>query len=103
MAVQPEDLELFVTRTGPVHVIAEDGSAVAYGSSGRLDMVDPEQKDAWTVADVQVTLPDEQARATRSIPGGTVVEVREENVGYTLVVDHTVEPDPGPAVSTRGA
>lgn len=35
---QPENLKMFVTRTGPVYVVHEDGSVVSYGASARLDM-----------------------------------------------------------------
>jgi hypothetical protein len=101
--VQPEDLKVFVTRTGPVHVVHEDESAVSYGASARLDMIDPSRKDAWTVDQVQLTLPDEQSRPTRAIAGSRILQVEETRVGYRIVVERSEEPDPGQTVSTRGA
>ena len=94
---------MFVTRTGPVHVVHEDGSAVSYGASARLDLIDPSRKDAWTVDQVQMTLLDEQSRPTRAIAGHQILKVEETRVGYRVVVERSEERDPGKTVSTRGA
>ncbi|MFZ2052426.1 MAG: hypothetical protein WAU69_16010 [Solirubrobacteraceae bacterium] len=102
MPVQPDDLEVFVTRTGPVHVVHEDGSAVSYGASARLDLIDQSRKDAWTVDQVQLTLLDEQSRPTRAIVGSRIVKVDEMSVGHRVVVERSEAPDPGPTVTTRG-
>jgi ABC-type microcin C transport system duplicated ATPase subunit YejF len=102
MPVDPQELEPFVTRTGPVSIVHEDGSSVSYAASARLDMLDPERKDTWTVEHVQLTLLDEQAHPVRAIRGDHIVAVQEESVGYTVTVDASEERDPGDTVKTRG-
>lgn len=102
MPLEPQDLEPFVVRKGPVHVVDQDGAAVSYATSARLDMIDSDRAEAWTVADVQLTLLDEQSRPTRALRGRHIVEVRPDAVGYTVVVTDEEGPDPGVAVKTRG-
>jgi hypothetical protein len=101
--VRPEDLNVFISRTGPVHIVHENGSAVSYGASARLDLVDVSRRDAWTVDQVQLTLLDEQSRPTRVISGDRILNVEEKGVGYRVIVERSEEPDPGHAVRTRGA
>lgn len=94
---------MFVNRTGPVHVVHKDGSAVSYGVSARLDMVDPSYKTRGRSYELQLTLLDEQSRRTRSIAARRILRVEEMRIGYRVVVEHSEEPDPGQTVKTRGA
>jgi hypothetical protein len=103
MSVQTEDLEPFVNRVGPVFVIRASGVSVSYGTSGRLGLIDPNRKDAWNVEQLQLTLFDEQTRIIRVILASQIIQVRQEQPGYTVVVDDAVKADEGPSIVTRGA
>lgn len=95
MPVSTEELVPFVSGTGPVHVVHEDGTAVTYGSSARLDMIDPNQKETWVVEEVELTIFDELSRTRRSIAGNLILEVERVDPGFRITVDASVEPDPG--------
>jgi hypothetical protein len=73
-----------------------------HGASARLDMLDPDRRDAWTVEHVQLTVLDER-RPVRAIPGDHILSVNEESVGYTVTVDASEKKDPGDTLTTRGA
>jgi hypothetical protein len=103
MPIDPEGLQPFASRQGPVHVVDENNGAVTYGTSAKLEIRDPGRWDAWTVDQVELVMLDEQARPTRAVPGDHILDVRKAGVGYTVVVDDTIEPDPGATVDTRGA
>lgn len=75
MAINPEDLEPFASRQGPVHVVDENNGAVAYGTSAKLEIRNPGRWDAWTVDQVEIVLLDEQVRPTRSVPGDHILDL----------------------------
>jgi hypothetical protein len=102
MPVNPEDLAPFENRQGPVHVVQQDGAAVAYGASARLQFRDADRPSTWSVEHVELALLDEQSVITRLIPGDSICQVRPDGPGFTVVVDEDVEPDPGPSLRTRG-
>ena len=102
MAIETDDLEPFLNRVGPVHVVDQSGGAVTYAESAVLSLAVAARIDAWTVDQVALSLLDEQARPKGAIRGDEILEVRQESVGYTVVVDETVVPDPGDSVRSRG-
>jgi hypothetical protein len=103
MPIDPENLKPFASRQGPVHVVDENNGAVTYGASAKLEIRDPGRWAAWTLDQVELVILDEQARPIRTVPGDHILDVRNEGVGYTVVVDDTIGPDPGATVGTRGA
>jgi hypothetical protein len=102
MPVDPDDLKVFLEKQGPIHVVAEDQSAISYGTSGRIEMRDPNQDETWTVEGLVLTLFDELSGVTRKIPGDHIEKVRAAGPGFQVVVIDE-EPDPGDTTKTRGA
>lgn len=103
MAVALEDFEPLTNRDGPIEVIAEDGQGITHAPSGIAKADPPGLAKVQSLRDISLVLLDEAVQETRRIPGQSILEVRRSNPGWVIVVDDSVEADPGPGVGTRGA
>jgi hypothetical protein len=102
MATPLEEWEGFLQPQGPVRVERADGTFVSYGARGRAQAVD-DRAEVLAAADIELVLYDEVGNTIRTIAGTDVTEFREQKGPViVVVVDDSVEPDPGDTVRTRG-
>jgi hypothetical protein len=87
---------------GPVRVERSDGTFVSYGARGKAQAVD-DPAEVLAAADIQLVLYDEIGNTVRTIAGTDVIDFPEhKGPVIVVVVDDSVEPDPGDSVRTRG-
>jgi hypothetical protein len=96
-------LKPLIERNGPVDVITQAGDGITHAPSGMFQAIDPPLGEVWSVRDVKLVLFDEQTRPAREIPGQHIVDVKLSQPGVIVVVDDSVEADPGQTLRTRGA
>ncbi len=100
MAISLDDLQVFESFQGPVHVQRSDGPFVAHGQA-RLEAGVPAQ--ALAPADVTLGIYDEMRRLERLLPASEITAVHPANPGWLITVSDNISAAEGDAVQTRGA
>lgn len=93
----------FENPSGPVRVEHADGTLVAYGARAKAQGVDG-LTQVVAPTDIELAVFNEVGDLIRIVPGRTVIDFPEtDGLVAVVIVDDSVEPEPGSPVKTRGA